>query len=1635
MSWRKGQPSGRGKKAAWSGGSAAQAAPRRRWQEPADTRETKTARRRRSRNRWAITALMALALLSFLVWLLLQWNPKTPFVFVTVTKYDTPVPVNAWAVEDRAALELLNGSNISVPKLPEWKADGNHFELLPESFHVNDYRQTAPVVIYVSAHGVVRDDGAPCILPPGASIHESKNWITVKQLLDEIHEKIPSSRNTLLVLDCNRIRVGWNLGIVYNSFAEQVEALVNGKDWPGIAVLLSAGPGQVNWASDDFRGTIFGRFLQLGLAGAADTKAVDGDVSLDELADYLKHEVSAWALANRGEPQEPVLLPRDAKSFHVCYPIRGSSLPIKSTSLKDLTRAFEDAKSADNAELASAELEMWKQLDKLRDLNLVRSDPAAWSNFEHQLLRLDELSHGGEAYADEAKKLQADLHEKLDKAVEAGKNTSAGSRKAEDYFGITRQATWMHKTDVGYSLPACEYFGVCTAEQAEQVRTAWKRLMDSRVNGTADEIIDASKAAQVARDLTETQFLAAIRQQQIASLWPNTIKLEDVQARRTAAEEASVPREPSGKPGDERAHYFGRSAADKADPQRRLAEDLMFVGQRNAAKQYPKLARATDDLNAWTSQVMQDASGAFRTRDEVYAVTPYLADWLCSPLSGAIQDRQQLIVGRLVPLLQETGALNDALNDIDKLKDAEYLKPGTPLPLRLQAERVRSEFDAIRARFEEKCKELAKKGKDDSAEWRQLEAALQTPIIPATARDKLRTKQAELATELHHAFFEHESEPKHNDKEGEAESAHQKHKESSYLETVHQWKVHPLFEILRTAAPGIESPLKWSTKANADARSALKEHRTEKEKETGKVAAARHRLSDAETDLRSKAALICNPLNEKSDGKDAVSELRQFDIQQLLIWNGQRAAAELWQNTVRTDSPTPFFARAAHAYLHAADGLIEPRLAAVTDQIDHIERSIPKPEGFSIKPTAQVASENEKAAIVSIAVGDDGDSSQFSSGVGALYLREGSQRLVDLPIQTDPPGRAGYVDMSAIGKKPQVFDMNIADASAYNSAMQAVVFFRGRDIPNGFDLPVLNGLRVDYKPYHYQDQSITLVGDRLQRSSIEFILDCSESMEEQTSIRGEVKGKNETAQRLSLAQKQLKTMLDELVARNQQNEDIHVGLRLFGHRVGWFNGIANGTMLVQENYKKQEAELKKLGPSRDIEVALTVGKFDDTANEDIKHRIDGLKPYGETPLYLALKEALQDFQAESTDSRKCIIAITDGKNNQTSPDTYAEGVLETWKKYRVPIYILGFDITKDEAEQARREYTELATATGGKFLPVNNGNELLNTLRQTLLIDLYSVLESGHPPTKLNESTPIDTAQLPKDYTVSYRGINKSVRLEGGEAIALYMSDNGQDIIAKPYKPEIEPIVLRAATSRKPLQLRIHRPMRDKAHDAVQFSISLQVDPRADHFTGRPLETWLEITPLGDNSSEYQSYVFYDVNFEPQEPVPVLNWKALNWPKDATRAQIRFWCKYVPTTPTQAIPLRDLVGKTQSVAGVGLTAKTSNEGADYLVRIEEQHGPQPSGIYGFRIGFENELHEKPIRVIHQFDAHRGVATHSYYFPGELRESLERPQIARVVITSGKDLKDGALQLPPNGVVLPISAAGELFSPNATINGR
>jgi hypothetical protein len=61
--------------------------------------------------------------------------------------------------------------------------------------------------------------------------------------------------------------------------------------------------------------------------------------------------------------------------------------------------------------------------------------------------------------------------------------------------------------------------------------------------------------------------------------------------------------------------------------------------------------------------------------------------------------------------------------------------------------------------------------------------------------------------------------------------------------------------------------------------------------------------------------------------------------------------------------------------------------------------------------------------------------------------------------------------------------------------------------------------------------------------------------------------------------------------------------------------------------------------------------------------------------------------------------------------------------------------------------------------------------------------------------------------------------------------------------------------------------------------------------------------------------------------------------------------------------------------------------------------------------------------------------HSFYFAAEQAKGIEDPR-SRVLITSAKEIKDGAYQLPTDeGLEVPIVDAGEVFSADATASGR
>jgi hypothetical protein len=253
-------------------------------------------------------------------------------------------------------------------------------------------------------------------------------------------------------------------------------------------------------------------------------------------------------------------------------------------------------------------------------------------------------------------------------------------------------------------------------------------------------------------------------------------------------------------------------------------------------------------------------------------------------------------------------------------------------------------------------------------------------------------------------------------------------------------------------------------------------------------------------------------------------------------------------------------------------------------------------------------------------------------------------------------------------------------------------------------------------------------------------------------------------------------------------------------------------------------------------------------------------------------------------------------------------------------------------------------------------------------VDGYVVQDSRQQPVNpvqdnevvrspLNRSVAIPANQrLPQYFSVHFRAVQpKRVLLEGGEAIELEVAQRGasQDIVAKAYDRSVladAKLVNGVGGNATNYIFRVHRPVRREG--TVRFPVSLQVDPAVDHFTKRPVETWVEVTPLAGGTAAPETYVFYDRNLEPDTPVPVLMWTAQNWPQQADHARVKCWYKYDVTDPVQTIPWRQVVNRPESfekaqrvpgVPGVQVSVESSNEAdGNYRIDIDRADSREPS---------------------------------------------------------------------------------------------
>jgi hypothetical protein len=294
------------------------------------------------------------------------------------------LPPNAWAEEDVAELErLANDSNrqafLKFNRQAMEPRDGLEALVnLREAIRVKGGgpgRQT--LIVYLSMHGAVDDKGNPCLVLPGLSPRDPPQRIALDETLRYLFSDPGLAKHKLLILDCNRMDANWRIGMLYNSFADGLESALRTSGVQGLAILNSTSSGEeLAWASPErLRSSVFGYFVRAGLQGAADNKDVseagngDRQVSLQELAKFVRGGAEQWALLNRCDRQRPKLVPEDADFPLVHVP------PGETATLPELHPMEEDR---DRQNAISA---LWAEHARLRGQQAWRLDPLRWDAF------------------------------------------------------------------------------------------------------------------------------------------------------------------------------------------------------------------------------------------------------------------------------------------------------------------------------------------------------------------------------------------------------------------------------------------------------------------------------------------------------------------------------------------------------------------------------------------------------------------------------------------------------------------------------------------------------------------------------------------------------------------------------------------------------------------------------------------------------------------------------------------------------------------------------------------------------------------------------------------------------------------------------------------------------------------------------------------------------------------------------------------------------------------------------------------------------------------------------------------------------------------------------------------------------
>jgi hypothetical protein len=1643
-----------------------------------------------------IVTVAAGVLVVLLVRMLLTVRRQVPIVVGCVASYRSPLAIIPLVDEDRALLESLarpgtfffDPGSATIYDTSAALASATADEMVATL--TSTLRRTKPggpdgdmAIVYLTAIGTLDDRGRPCLIPPGDSEDptgvDQKSYLQVERLLSGFRDALPERVGILVVLDACRSVTDWPLGVDDGDFTPAVEALLANSGLKRMWVMVPAATGQHSFASAAHGSSAAVAEFVRGMRGAADVRPwgdADGRVELRELASYLALHVDHRARAMFGERQTPVVVPTSAGDDDAALAwtiVRDSPIEVPW-----------DGDASDDAWLA----DHWRAAERLRP-TAIRERPLRWSAYLHMLLRAEALRSAGTAFIDEQIDVDRTV-ERMETALSLPLIPSArlvpGVRLA--YAG--QAAAEAGNVEVRRWLAAVERYIAIDQPRDEAAKppaasedidrwmlraeAAWRWLMEKCESDVALDRAAVARWLECVGSRPEGVAFNPVQLHLVRMLvrWADPVDWQrQPEVFRDVLRMISKSRE-SAYSQDVRADRL----VDADDlPQRgnvsmRTALDLVFVGGSANIQEAARLSRESIALFDQREMLAKQRRRAIELLDNVRAELPYLAAWWVEEarhVARVPDDKESAVVRTKATDIQ---AVLLAVEQLERVLDgtvAPVDAAPTPAVTLDKAEEVRAiceaAFMTLRSSYLNDCADLATQAPDSPRTLGRIRRVLAVPLVLGDLRVRLlrrasdldRRQAALMAREPYHP----EDPPPPVDPTAAV---------AGWI-TWRNLYTNPVLPTLSSDPAGVTTLPTSAADIAASVGRQLTAVRT----------AARSLPSILATFDRQRAELEIG----RPDGDAKVLELlargsgvsRQLAplVGQKLSINErttatQRYFAAAWHKRllkyadltlqefwggVEPDEPV-YCLHKARVLLEAAEEMVRSNEVVFGDAersrvSARIESLATLGGGFAnlelspnrlILPSATgVAPPRNKAALTARA--------NVPEGLAAMWL---SESVDGRPLELLESGAANGSHSASARTVASRTDVRVAvpavetswqlDAAAASSlelnrtaVLDLTAWYRGHRMVVGLPVAAAAASRkTEWEASPPLAPRVTVRGDLPQAQAVAIVFDCSGSMGERLAD-GRI--------RLDAGRAAVAELLDSISKSGRWD----VSLWLYGHRTRWSRDkdgkyVAGLTPagVAAKAAAGRSGQPFTLVPGDDVEQVLPMQPLTPAVVARIGMTLSLLEPGGETPLYLAISEALKtDFDGGRTDVPGHVLVVTDGANDQTGGRyVTASGVEDQLARKngrrRTPLRIdvVGFGFSPRGADQASRmdDIRNLATGSGGRFYEAAGADSLARSLRESMRVIRWRVRGADAPRDSVSLGASLTLPPPLVGQSQAYEaalesGVNPPRRgfvTEGGEAIEIFVGGGGRNLDFRRYDGGTEQGLRDSRTnlfapSDPQRQFFVGAHLASRSGDTVRFPLSIQ-NANATEFSPRPVEAWVEIAPRSSAGAQGAPFVFYDLSFQPNRPVPVLDLAAENWPRSADRAEIRGWFRFTKTPPDVAAALSDLTpGRERRLELAGLpgveirVTLTPAEAADHvkLSVVETQVANGAERLPCVRVCVAPGC----LRAVHIVEPETGRVRHEFTVRAEGGRVMPDAQL---LITDKQRVLNGAVSLTAGG---------------------